>query len=646
MKTWIERLGVGRKLMAVALVSALMGLIPAVLYLRLALAADAQLAKETRAIPAVTLGLKLARLTAQHRGLANSQLNGDATADARRSTVWRDLQALKAPSLAAAQAGLAPDLVASLQDYWRAQEQLVVEVGSRSLGAPDSFRRHTELIDARLAWVYDAAVASELVLHPFANGYFLQDAALLHLPRSAELLGRLRGAGMGLLGKGALTPTDRQRLVVLLERALADQGNADRALARVTVPGAVGQQLTSLSADLKARLTEARQRALQGVIEPETPQLSPQDWWTVMTAAIDAQYALGDAAVAALQQDLAESLAEDRRTLALGVGSILLLTAVCAWLLWTIARQTTRSMARALGIARAVADGDLARQADVDERSRDEGERLTAAMLDMAARLREVVGAVRSRADQVAHASQEIAAGNADLSARTENQAAALEQTTASVDTVRQGLQQGAQQSGHAAHLAGEARQLAESGGSTVAALARTMRDIQSSSQKIADIIGTIDAIAFQTNILALNAAVEAARAGEHGRGFAVVASEVRALAQRAGSSAKEIRTLISDSVERVGTGSSQGDAAAVLMQQVVDAVGRVATLIGELSTLSRDQHLSMDEVGVAVHQMDNMTQQNAALVEQSAAAAESLSRQAAGLREAMARFRTSSDPA
>ncbi|WP_202620250.1 hypothetical protein, partial [Escherichia coli] len=140
-------------------------------------------------LPAVTLGLKVARLAAQHRGLANGQLGGDATATAKREAVWQELQALKVPSMAAAQAGLTPALTASLQDDWRTMEQLVADVGNRSLTAPDSFKRHTELIDKRLALVYDAAVASDLVLHPFENGYFLQDAALLHLPRSAELLG-------------------------------------------------------------------------------------------------------------------------------------------------------------------------------------------------------------------------------------------------------------------------------------------------------------------------------------------------------------------------------------------------------------------------------------------------------------------------
>ncbi|MFG6440100.1 methyl-accepting chemotaxis protein [Roseateles sp. LKC17W] len=641
MKTWIERLGVGRKLAAVACVSALMGLVPSVLYVQEALRAQQQISNEVDALPAVTLGLKLARLTAQHRGLANSQLNGDAAAEAKRGAVWQELQALKAPSLAATDAALNPALLRELQDYWRGQEQLATEVGSRGIAAPDSFRRHTELIDARLAWLYEAAVVSKMVLHPFANGYFLQDAALQHLPRSAELLGRLRGAGMGMLAKGELTSADKQRLVVALERAQADQANALRALRHVALQGPEQQKLTTLTEQLNGRLNDAHQMALKGLIEPESPQVKAADWWAATTAAIDAQYALGDAAMAALEQDLIATLAYDRRIVIGSSAFFLLLALVGGWLLWVIAHQTSRSMGRALGIAQAVADGNLAHAGDVDRRSRDEGERLTAALLDMAAKLGEVVGTVRSRADEVATASQQIASGSADLSARTETQAAALEQTTASVDTVRHGLEQGAQQSGHAAELATEVRQLAESGGGLVATLAVTLRDIQTSSQRIADIIGTIDGIAFQTNILALNAAVEAARAGEHGRGFAVVASEVRALAQRAGASAKEIRTLIGASVERVGAGHAQGEEAAALMQRVVEAVTRVTGVIGELSTLSRDQHLSMDEVGVAIHQMDDTTQQNAALVEESAAAAESLKRQAEALREAMAGFRT-----
>ncbi len=641
MTNWIRRLGVGGKLAIVAVVCALMGLIPSALYLRVALEAETQLSQETAAIPALSVGLKLARLTAQHRGLANSLLNGDATAEAKRSDAARALLALKDASLDTTRAGLPPALLKDLQDYWRTLEPLLADVGNRQPKAAESFRRHTELIDGRLAWINEGAVASGLVLHPIASGYFLQDAALLHLPRSAELLGRLRGAGMGLLAKGSLTPADRQRLAVLLERALLDQASADQAIARAQVPGAEGEQLTSLTRALGARLTEARSRAQQGIIEPESPQLSPQDWWAVTTAAIDAQFALGDAATQALQRDLSDSLASGRRAIATSLGVILALAALGGWLLWTIARQTSRSVGRALSIAQAVADGDLSRRAEVDRRSRDEGERLTIALLDMARQLSDVVGTVRSRAEQVASASQQIAAGSADLSARTETQAAALEQTTASVDTVRQGLEHGAQQSGHVAGLAAEVRQLAESSGSTVSALAGTMRDILTSSQKIAEIIGTIDAIAFQTNILALNAAVEAARAGEHGRGFAVVASEVRALAQRAAASAKEIRTLISASVERVSTGHEQGEEATALMQRVVDAVARVAGVIGELSTLSRDQHLSMDEVGAAIHQMDDTTQQNAALVEQSAAAAESLHRQAEALRELMAGFRT-----
>ncbi|MEJ6000050.1 methyl-accepting chemotaxis protein [Paucibacter soli] len=250
------------------------------------------------------------------------------------------------------------------------------------------------------------------------------------------------------------------------------------------------------------------------------------------------------------------------------------------------------------------------------------------------------VSQVRSGADGVATASSEIALGNSDLSSRTEQQASALQQTAASMEQLGSTVRQNADNAHQANQLALNASQVAVHGGEVVSQVVDTMKGINTSSRRIADIISVIDGIAFQTNILALNAAVEAARAGEQGRGFAVVASEVRGLAQRSAEAAKEIKSLINDSVERVERGSSLVDQAGATMQDVVSAIRRVTDIMGEISSASSEQSAGVHQVGDAVSQMDKTTQQNAALVEQSAAAAESLQQQAAQLVQAVAVFR------
>jgi methyl-accepting chemotaxis protein len=249
---------------------------------------------------------------------------------------------------------------------------------------------------------------------------------------------------------------------------------------------------------------------------------------------------------------------------------------------------------------------------------------------------------VRQAADSVATASTQIAQGNHDLSQRTEMQASALQQTAASMDELSSTVQQNADHANQANGLALRASDVARDGGASVEQVIHTMRGITESSRRIADIIGTIDGIAFQTNILALNAAVEAARAGEQGRGFAVVASEVRSLAQRSATAAKEIRQLITDSVERVEQGNHQVAQAGGTMQGVVQAIGEVAALMQGISSASREQSVGVHQVGEAVNQMDQVTQQNAALVEEAAAAAQSLNQQAQELVSAMSVFRTS----
>jgi methyl-accepting chemotaxis protein len=250
------------------------------------------------------------------------------------------------------------------------------------------------------------------------------------------------------------------------------------------------------------------------------------------------------------------------------------------------------------------------------------------------------VSSVRQGADGVSTASAEIAQGNNDLSARTENQASALEQTAASMEELNSTVKQNADNARQANQLAMQASTVAIQGGEVVGQVVQTMKGINESSQKIADIIGVIDGIAFQTNILALNAAVEAARAGEQGRGFAVVASEVRSLAGRSADAAKEIKQLINASVERVAQGTLLVDQAGTTMTEVVSSIRRVTDIVGEISAASSEQSQGVSQVGEAVNQIDQVTQQNAALVEQMAAAAGSLQTQAAALVQVVSLFK------
>jgi methyl-accepting chemotaxis protein len=344
-----------------------------------------------------------------------------------------------------------------------------------------------------------------------------------------------------------------------------------------------------------------------------------------------------------IQADLAKATAQDAQSIYTRTRTLMVvlaagILAVACALAWWITASITRPLRRAVDVATAVAAGDLTTRVDVD--SKDEVGQLLGALKRMNDNLVTTVGTVRAGTEAMSHASDEVAAGNRDLSARTEEQASALEETASSMEELTSTVRQNADNARQANTLAATASNVATRGGEVIGQVIDTMARIHAASGQIADIIGVIDGIAFQTNILALNAAVEAARAGEQGRGFAVVAGEVRSLAHRSANAAREIKALIIDSSDKVEAGSHLVREAGSTMEQIVASVRRVADILGEISAASQEQSAGIEQINQAIVQMDDMTQQNAALVEEAAAASQAMRDQAARLLDAVAVFR------
>ncbi len=322
--------------------------------------------------------------------------------------------------------------------------------------------------------------------------------------------------------------------------------------------------------------------------------------------------------------------------LVLMLAALIVGAGIVYWLIRHIMRQLGGEPAYAVEVAHAISDGDFSREIAI---ARGDNTSLLFTMNAMRENLTATIGDIRQSAETIAVASRQIASGNADLSGRTESQASSLEETASSMEELTSTVKQNAENARQANQLVVSAADVAVKGGQVVDKVVDTMASIKDSSRKIADIIGVIDGIAFQTNILALNAAVEAARAGEQGRGFAVVAAEVRNLAQRSAGAAKEIKSLIEDSVDKVDIGGKLVDEAGKTMDEIVNSVKRVTDIMSEIAAASQEQSAGIEQVNQAVGQMDEATQQNAALVEQAAAAAESLQEQAGKLAQAVSVF-------
>ncbi|HEU4845529.1 MAG TPA: methyl-accepting chemotaxis protein, partial [Burkholderiaceae bacterium] len=382
--------------------------------------------------------------------------------------------------------------------------------------------------------------------------------------------------------------------------------------------------------------------ASEQVVQAETLSYSPEQYVNLATQTIDLQFKVNEAAAVELAAMLKAKIADFYLTRWLMLGSMGLLLALAGWVAWLISRSVTVPLQNAVSVAQSVARGDLV--SDFDVGAPNEVGQMLRALKHMNDSLRTIVGDVRASIDNIGAATRDIASGNADVSARLEAQASSLEETASSMEQLTSTVRQNAENARQANVLVGNASSVATRGGEVVSQVVQTMGEINASSHRIVDIIATIDGIAFQTNILALNAAVEAARAGEQGRGFAVVASEVRNLAQRSAAAAKEIKDLIGQSVEKVDAGNRLADRAGQAMGEIVGSVERITAIMSEIATASAEQGSGIEQVNQAVTQMDDMTQQNAALVEQTAAASASLQEQAESLIASMSVFRLEDD--
>ncbi|WP_295644109.1 methyl-accepting chemotaxis protein [uncultured Methylibium sp.] len=636
----LSNLGIGRKFIVLGVLASLAVIVPATLYWRAAVKDLDFVTLEAAGTPTMRGLYTAIRVTQEHRGLSAGALAGNAKArDARPAKAQEADQAIDAMTALLAGAAGADKLRERWAESAAQWRKLASEVAAGTTTGPDSFRRHTEIVGAQMAVLSDAMDFYVWSLDPEINTYFTMSATAGDGVLLTERLGQLRAAGTRMLTQQKLTPDDRRQIGTLV--ALATDGH-DRVRSSLTkamvADPAFAERFKTPLAELQKGVTEALELAIAELELADQATHDPNAYFATMTGVIKRQFDVNQIGTELIDRTLQARAATVRNTLFVGVVACVLLALGFGLFAWWVAQTTTRGLRGAQRSARAIAEGDLT--APVPQAGRDEVGQLLDALRAMQTNLSRIVGGVRGNAESVATASAQIAQGNNDLSSRTEQQASALQETAASMEELGSTVTQNADNARQANQLAQSASTVATQGGHVVGRVVETMKGINDSSRKIADIIGVIDGIAFQTNILALNAAVEAARAGEQGRGFAVVASEVRNLAQRSAGAAKEIKALITASVERVEQGTALVDQAGTTMSEVVASIRRVTDIVAEISGASTEQSSGVAQIGEAVSQMDQATQQNAALVEESAAAAESLKAQAEQLVSAVSVFR------
>jgi methyl-accepting chemotaxis protein len=636
----LHRLRLAQKFIILGLIALIMVLVPTGLYFKNSQAEVAFAHREAMATDAVVAMNAVVQFVQAHRGLSAGALAGnDALAQRRPAVSEKVAKNMAALDSALRAISASPQIMTPWNDVRQRWTTLEQGVNSKQLTSAESTKTHSLLIASAL--MVNEEVLSEFGLSrdPVADTFFLIQASFVNMPLLAENLGIMRAKGTGFLAQGNLSPEGRADLLGLNRRILELQGDMFRNLKRATEINPAMKDALASKADLsRTAIDKALGLAEQALIGAAEINHPAPEYFEEFTRTIDGLYEFNALAMKNLSDTLEvrASHLQNTQYLILALLGVCLAGAVALTLAFI--RSITGPVAEAVAVAKAVADGDLGMTVPV--RGSNEFGQLMQALSLMREHLSSVVTQVRQGSESVATASAEIAQGNNDLSSRTEQQASALEETAASMEELSSTVKQNADSARQANQLAMSASSVAVQGGVVVNQVVDTMKGINEASRKIADIISVIDGIAFQTNILALNAAVEAARAGEQGRGFAVVASEVRSLAGRSAEAAKEIKSLIGASVERVAHGTALVDQAGSTMTEVVDSIKRVTDIMGEISAASNEQRLGVSQIGEAVTQMDQATQQNAALVEEMAAAASSLKGQAQDLVQVVSVFK------
>jgi len=641
---WLDRLGFGKKMALLGFLALLPALILMALMLKEAIRDVAVMGKHRAGLEMVETLMPVVRGMQEHRGASRSLLAGDASFKPRveraATDVAKALQQVQSTATATEdELGLSSQW-AALASRWSA-----LAARHTTLEPAVSFREHTALITDVLQFFRLVLDASELNSQADDAALRLTNALMDRLPRLSEMVGQTRGFGAALLNREAREVTARERATLVGMLATARTLASD------------ARDEFSIAADLDPAMKPVLDRARAGV-EPLAPFLALAESQVVLdggerpaasaffeagTSALKGVFEAHALAVPELRRHLDEQSKAALTSLIASFSAVLLIWLVGSLAGLLIYRRLRWALSEAVGAAGAIAQGRLNVQVPVA--GRDEFGQLLDALRVMTTSLQKVVSDVRVSANEITVAVGEVSTGNADLSQRTESQAANLQQTSSSMEELTSTVANNAANARQANQLALGASEVARRGGEVVEQVVATMSGISESSRRISDIIGVIDGIAFQTNILALNAAVEAARAGEQGRGFAVVASEVRSLAQRSAEAAREIKGLITDSVQRVGAGEQLVRQAGDTMKDVVISVSRVTDIIGEISSATSEQSSGIALVNSAVTDLDRMTQQNAALVEQGAAASESLMDQTRKLLDAINQFQVDQAP-